>query len=96
MQLPRQLRHTWVVELCSEVFHRSPDLESCVDANACRGILLRTGTGRVQHLSSKQQWVQGAVRDANLGADLLAQCVSESSFNKCLLQVNFIRASFNG
>lgn len=42
--------------------HRDRSMIPCVDANACKGILLRTGTGRVNHASTKQLWVQGAYR----------------------------------
>lgn len=33
-----------------------------VDAGLCKGMLLRTGMGKVQHLSTKQPWVQGAIQ----------------------------------
>ena len=33
-----------------------------VDASACKGMLLRHGTGKVKHLTNKQLWVQGAVQ----------------------------------
>ena len=32
-----------------------------VDASACKGMLLRHGSGRVKHLATKQLWAQGAI-----------------------------------
>ena len=32
------------------------------DARASKGMMLRHGSGKVKHLSTKQLWVQGAVR----------------------------------
>ena len=31
------------------------------DASACKGMLLKSGSGRVKHLTTKQLWVQGAI-----------------------------------
>lgn len=31
-------------------------------ANACKGMLLRTGAGKVKRLSTDQLWVQGAIQ----------------------------------
>ena len=31
------------------------------DATVCKSILLRHGTGKIKHLSTKQLWVQGAI-----------------------------------
>lgn len=37
-----------------------------VDANVCKGMLLRTGMGKVKHLSTKQPWVQGAIQSCGV------------------------------
>ena len=37
-----------------------------VDASACRGMLLRQGSGKVKHLTTKQLWVQGAIQSFGL------------------------------
>ena len=42
---------------------RSPCLVSNTDATACRGIMLRQGSGPVKHLSIRQLWVQEVVAD---------------------------------
>ena len=53
-----------------------------VDASACKGIMIRSGAGKVKHLSTRQLWIQEAIkkygmqilkipRDDNV-ADLLA------------------------
>ena len=36
------------------------------DASACKGMLLRHGTGKVKHLSVKQLWAQECVRAYNV------------------------------
>ena len=57
------------------------------DANACKGMLMRRGAGRVKHLSAKQLWCQGAIvsygveikkipRSEN-GADMLAHVLGQ-------------------
>lgn len=51
-----------VVELCREVFGSCPSMEICVNVSACKGMLIRTGAGRVYHLSTEPLWVQGAVQ----------------------------------
>lgn len=43
-----------LVELYQEVYGNMPNMEICVDANACKGMLLGTGSGRVTHFSTKQ------------------------------------------
>ena len=42
---------------------KNPTLMSNTDASACRGIMLRQGSGPVKHLSIRQLWVQEAVHD---------------------------------
>ena len=49
-------------ELMQEVLGVSPEITFHVDASACRGILLRQGAGKVKHLTTKQLWVQGAIK----------------------------------
>lgn len=47
-------------------------------ANACKGMLLRTGTGEVQHLSTKQLRVQGAIRSD--GVEVHTRCLAMRTF----------------
>ena len=37
------------------------EVEIETDASVCKSILLRHGSGRIKHLSTKQLWVQGAI-----------------------------------
>lgn len=39
-----------------------------VEANACNGMLLRTAAGKVERLSTKQLWVQGAIQSNGMEA----------------------------
>ena len=47
--------------LIKEIMLDSPTVSICVDASACKGMLLRHGTGKVKHLSVKQLWSQEVV-----------------------------------
>jgi len=60
------------------------------DASVCKSILLRHGSGRIKHLTTKQLWVQGAIetygvkvikipRDIN-SADLMTHGCSKADF----------------
>ena len=49
-------------ELSLEVLEPSVHIRIHVDARACEGILLNQGAGQVQHLTTKQLGVQGAVQ----------------------------------
>ena len=48
--------------LISETMHVKPTMTLCTDASACKGMVLRHGTGKVKHLSVKQLWSQEVVR----------------------------------
>ena len=48
--------------LIEETQKVSVNLVLCTDASACKGMLLRHGTGKVKHLSVKQLWAQECVR----------------------------------
>lgn len=82
-----------------------PNMEICVDASACKGMLLRTGAGRVKHLSTKQLWVQGAVpayqigvrnvgRDDNQGADALTHVVTEPVLHEGVIQMGLFAGEY--
>ena len=59
-----------------------------VDSSACKGMLLRSGVGRVKHLSTKQLWVQAAIESYGITvvkiprsencADMLTHSVPQS------------------
>ena len=42
--------------------HVKPTMTLRTDASACKGMILRHGTGKVKHLSVKQLWSQEVVR----------------------------------
>ena len=48
-------------QIIKECMGQDLQIEIRVGANACRGILLRQGAGKVKHLCTKQLWVQGAI-----------------------------------
>ena len=45
-----------------------------VDANACKGMLLRHGSGRVKHLATKQIWAQGAIEAYSVAVCKIPRC----------------------
>ena len=49
-------------ELLQEILLVTVTIRIHVDASACKWMLLRHGTGKVKHLTTKQLWVQGAVQ----------------------------------
>ena len=49
-------------ELLQENLGMKVGIRVVVDASACRGMLLRQGSGKVKHLTTKQLWVQEAVQ----------------------------------
>ena len=49
-------------ELLREILQVTVTIRIHVDASACKGMLLRHGTGKVKRLTTKQLWVQGAVQ----------------------------------
>ena len=87
--------------LISEALRVGPSLSLCTDASACRGMLLRHGTGKVKHLSVKQLWAQEVVRcfdvqvhrvpRANNPADLLTHSVSFPVAERQLARFNATR-----
>ena len=52
-----------VRELLEELTNMKVDMSLMTDANACKGMLLRHGTGKVKHLTTKQLWCQGDVEN---------------------------------
>lgn len=44
-----------------ELFSDDRSESLCVDASACKGVLLRIGIGTAKRLITKQLWVQGAI-----------------------------------
>ena len=69
-------------ELLKEVYDVNVKVNVYTDARACKGMLLRQGSGKTKHLSTKQLWVQGAIkaygikvehigRETNSAADML-------------------------
>lgn len=70
-----------------------------VVATACKGVLLRTGAGRVKHLSTNQFWIRLAIKSsgievqnvpcANNASDVLADTVAESDLREGLQRMRY-------
>ena len=50
-----------IFNLAEELWRQALHFIMNTDASACKGMLLRTGVGKLKHLSTKQLWAQGAV-----------------------------------
>ena len=89
-----------VINLWDELFGKRLDSVVCVDSSACRGMLLRTGTGRVKHLSTKQLWVQAAIETFPMSiqkvprsencADMLTHPLCEKETERQLRSLGFV------
>ena len=62
-----------VWQLINEIWGVEVPISVLGDSSACRGMLLRHGAGRVKHLSTKQLWVQEAVRTYSIDACKIAR-----------------------
>ena len=69
------------------------------DSSACKGMILRRGSGKVKHLTTKQLWVQGAVRaheidirkiprEANI-ADMLTHAVNKREMSDAMRKMGY-------
>ena len=92
-----------IINLWDELFGEHLCATLHVDSSACRGMVLRSGTGKVKHLSTKQLWVQAAVeafplkvvkipRAANC-SDMLTHCISEGEARAQLKKMSFMFVS---
>ena len=87
-----------LLNLITEIWGSIPTAKLHVDASACKGMILRHGSGKVKHLSVKQLWVQEAVRAFGVQvlriprgdnpADLLTHCVSHPTAETQLQRIN--------
>ena len=74
-----------------------------VDSSACKGMLMRSGSGRVKHLSTKQLWVQSVVEAfprqiekisrSDKCADMLTHSLAETEAARQLQIMGFVRLS---
>ena len=71
----------------------------CTDASACKGIVLRQGSGRIKHLDVKTLWVQGAIESFGVSvrkvpregnpADMMTHGVSRAEMERHLEAVGY-------
>ena len=71
------------------------------DASAARGMILRKGAGKIKHLTTKQVWVQAAVKEYNIDslrlprdenvADMFTHCTTQKAFEGHLQRLNIQR-----
>ena len=91
------------LHLIGELVGEECRMALCTDASACKGIVLRQGSGRIKHLDVKSLWIQGAVeshgvavqkiaREAN-PADMMTHAVSRREMEQHLQSVGYYIAS---
>ena len=49
-----------------DLFGEAHALEIYTDSSAARGVVMRTGSGKLKHLSTKQLWIQEHVADGKV------------------------------
>lgn len=95
-----------VINAAMEMFGERRTASLRVDASACKGMLLRAGTGKVRHLSTKQLWVQGAIQSygvevhkvprADNASDVLTHPVGVSEWGTTLGRRSWLPVSTGG
>jgi hypothetical protein len=91
------------LHLIKELVGEECRVSLCTDASACKGIVLRQGSGRIKHLDVKSLWIQGAVeshgvvvqkvpREVN-PADMMTHAVSRGELERHLESVGYYIAT---
>ena len=64
--------------LMQEIWDMEAKIIAYTDASACRGMLLRSGVGRIKHLTTKQLWAQGAVASYGVVIEKIPRAVNSA------------------
>jgi hypothetical protein len=93
-----------VYNLVKELLGVECPITLCTDASACKGIVLRQGSGRIKHLDVKTLWVQGAVESFGVKvskisreinpADIMTHGVSRAELARHLEAVGYSLAGW--
>ena len=67
-----------VANLQEELWDVRPPILLGTDASACKGMLLRVGTCRLKHMSTKQVWAQGAVAAFGIQVHKILRSINSS------------------
>ena len=65
-----------VYKLVKGLIYKAVPMKVMIDASACKGMLLRHGVGKVNHLTTKQLWCQGAVEVYGIKVVKIPRCQS--------------------
>ena len=65
-----------VCHLYQEFFGCEPACRLFTDARACKGMLLRQGSGKNQALSTKQLWAQGAIQSYGISVEKIPRALN--------------------
>ena len=65
-----------VCHLYQEFFGCEPACRLFTDASACKGMLLRQGSGKIKHLSTKQLWAQGAIQSYGISVEKIPRALN--------------------
>ena len=88
-----------VMNLWEELFNQTLPAALHVDSSACKGMILRAGTGKVKHLSTKQLWIQAATESHGINvckipragncADLMTHSLPQHQASPHLRKMSF-------
>ena len=65
-----------VCHLYQELFGCELACRLFTDASACKGMLLRQGSGKIKHLSTKQLWAQGAIQSYGISVEKIPRALN--------------------
>ena len=68
----------------AEALGRKVDLELYGDSTAAKGILMRSGSGSVKHLSTKQLWGQERVEKGEVKVTKIKECPYRRLLQTCV------------
>ena len=61
-----------------EIWDMEAKIITYTDASVCRGTLLRSGVGRIEHLTTKQLWAQSVVASYGVVIEKIPQAVNSA------------------
>ena len=65
-----------ICHLYQEFFGCEPACRLFTDASACKGMLLRQGSRKIKHLSTKQLWAQGAIQSYGISVEKIPRALN--------------------
>ena len=67
-----------VANLTEEILGKEVQIVVSTDASACKGMLLRSGVGKLKHMSTKQLWAQGAIASFGISVQKIGRSINSA------------------